>query len=68
MVWHSHLFKKFPQFVVIHRLKSFSEVTDEDVFLKYSCFLYDPKDLELSSLVPFQNQLVHLEVLISAEA
>ena len=65
MVWYSHLFKKFPHFVVIHRVKGFSTVTDEDVFLKFSCFLYDPKDLERSSLVPFLNQLVYLEVLVS---
>ena len=66
-VWCSHLFKKSPQFVVIHRVKSFSAVNDEDIFLKFPCFLYDPKDLELSSVVPlpFLNQLEHLEVLIS---
>ena len=26
VVWYSHLLKKFPQFVVIHRVKSFSSV------------------------------------------
>ena len=64
VVWYSHLFKKSPQFVVIHRVKSFSAVNDEDIFLKFPCFLYDPKDLELSSVVPlpFLNQLEHLEV------
>ena len=39
-----HLFKNFPQFVVIHTVKSFSIVneTEVDVFLKFPCFLYDP--------------------------
>ena len=44
MVWYSHLFKNFPQFVVIHKVKGFS-VVDEgevDVFLEFSCFFYDP--------------------------
>ena len=40
-------FKNFPQFVVIHRVKSFSIVNEAevDVFLKSSCFLYDPEDV-----------------------
>ena len=39
-----HLFKSFPQFVMIHTVKSFSIVneTEIDVFLKFSCFLYNP--------------------------
>ena len=47
MVWYSHLFKNFPQFVVIHKVKGFS-VVDEgevDVFLEFSCFFYDPTDV-----------------------
>ena len=44
MIWYSHLFKKFPQFVVIHTVKDFSVVKEAvvDVFLKFLCFLYDP--------------------------
>ena len=42
MVWYLHLFKKFPQFVVIHTVKGFREVNEEvDVFLEFLCFLYD---------------------------
>ena len=44
MVWYSHLFKNFPQFVVIHAVKGFSIVNEADVFLEFSCFLYDPLD------------------------
>jgi len=46
MVSCSYLFKNFPQFVVIHTVNSFSEVneTEVDVFLKNSCFFYDPTD------------------------
>ena len=44
MVWHSHLFKSFPQFVMIHTVKGFSVVneTEVDIFLKFPCFLNDP--------------------------
>ena len=47
MVCYSHLFKNFPQFVVIHTVKGFSVVNEGegDVFLELSCFLYDPKDV-----------------------
>ena len=46
MVWLSHLLKNFPQFVVIHTVKGFSIVNEAeiDVFLEFSCFLYEPMD------------------------
>ena len=47
MVRYSHLFKNFPQFVVIHMVKGFSEFNEEEVdfFLKFPCFFYDPTDV-----------------------
>ena len=45
MVWYSHLFKNFPQFILIHTVKSFSVVNEADVFLEFSCFFYDPKNV-----------------------
>ena len=47
MVWYSHLFKSFPQFVVIHTVKGFGvdNKAKVDVFLEISCFLYDPVDV-----------------------
>ena len=47
MVWYSHLFKNFPQFVVIHTIKGFGIVNkaEIDVFLELSCFFYDPKNV-----------------------
>ena len=46
MVWYSHLFKNFPQFVVIHTMKGFGvdNKAEADVFLKISCFFDDPTD------------------------
>ena len=43
MVWYSHLFQNFPQFIVIHTVKGFGIVNKEeiDVFLELSCFLDD---------------------------
>ena len=44
VVWYTHLLENFPQFVVIHTVKSFSIVNkaEVDVFLEFSFFLYDP--------------------------
>ena len=47
MVWYSHHFKNFPQFIVSHTVKGFSVVNEVeiDVFLEFSCFFYDPVDV-----------------------
>ena len=43
VVWYSHLFKNFPQFVVIHTFKGFG-LWSRCFFLECSCFFYDPAD------------------------
>ena len=40
-----YISKNFPQFVVIHTVKSFGIVNKADVFLELSCFFYDPTDV-----------------------
>ena len=47
MVWYSHHFKNFPQFVVIHTVKGFGIVNEAEVdaFLELFCFLNDPADV-----------------------
>ena len=47
MVWYFHLFKYFPQFVVIHTVKGFGIVNNAEVnvFLELSCFFYDQMDV-----------------------
>ena len=47
MVWCSHLFQNFPQFIVIHTVKGFGIVNkaEIDVLLELSCFLHDPADV-----------------------
>ena len=47
MVWYSHLFKRFSQFVMIHTVKGFGRVdeTEVDVFLEIPSFLYDPTNV-----------------------
>ena len=44
MVWYSHLFKNFPEFVVVHSAKGFGIVNkaEVDIFLELSCFFNDP--------------------------
>ena len=57
MVWYSHLYKNFPQFVVIHTVKGFGIVSkaEVDVFLELSCFFGDTADVGnlLSVPLPF---------------
>ena len=47
VVWYSHLFQNFPQFIVIHTVKGFGIVNkaEIDVFLELSCFFDDPADV-----------------------
>ena len=47
MVWYSHLFKNFPQFVLIHTVKGFDIVNKAKayVFLELSCIFDDPADV-----------------------
>ena len=47
MVCYFHLFKNFPQFIVIHTVKGFSIVNkaDIDVFPELSCFFNDTEDV-----------------------
>ena len=47
MLWCSHLFKNFPQFVVVHAVKGFGIVNkaEVDVFLELPCFFDDPMDV-----------------------
>ena len=59
MVWYPHLFKNFPQFVVIYTVKGFSVVNEAevDISLEFSSFLMMQQMLAIWSLVllPFLN-------------
>ena len=47
VVWYSHLFQNFLQFIVIHTIKGFGIIkkAEIDVFLELSCFFHDPVDV-----------------------
>ena len=47
VIWYSHLFQNFPQFLVIHTVKGFGIVNkaEVDIFLELSCFFNDPVDV-----------------------
>ena len=47
VIWHSHLFQNFLQFIVIHTVRGFGIVNkaEIDVFLKLSCFFSDPANV-----------------------
>ena len=52
VVWYSHLFQNFPQFVVIHTVKGFSidNEAEVNVFLEFSCFFY--YSMNVGNLIP----------------
>jgi len=66
VVWYSHLFQNFSQFIVIHTVKGFGIVNkaELDVFLELSCFFDDPAYVGnlISGSSAFSNQLEYLEV------
>ena len=47
MVSYSHLFKNFPEFVMVHTVKGFGIVNKAkvDIFLELSCLFDDPTDV-----------------------
>ena len=47
VVWYSHLFQNFPQFIMIHTVKGFGIVNkaETDIFLELPCFFDDPADV-----------------------
>ena len=60
VVWYSHLFKKFPQFILTYTVKGFGIInkTKVDVFLVFSCFFHDLA--AIGNLI--SGSFVHLEV------
>ena len=60
VVWYSHLFKNFPQFVVIHTVKGFSIISDTevDIFLEFPFFLYDLTNV--GNLIPGSSAFSNL--------
>ena len=60
MVWYSHLFQNFPQFIVIHTVKGFGIVNtaEIDVFLELSSFFDDLADV--GSLISFPLPYLNL--------
>ena len=47
MVWYSHLFQNFPQFIVVHTVKGFGIVNKAEIddVLELSSFFHDPADV-----------------------
>ena len=52
VVWYSHLFQNFPQFIVIYTAKDFGIVikAEIDVFLELSSFFHDQADVKIVSI------------------
>jgi len=70
VVWYSHLFKNFSQFVVIQIVKGFGVINkaEVDVFLELSCFFDDPTDVgnlisgSLSTSAKNQRQTTNVQL------
>ena len=63
VVWCSHLFQNFPQFIVIHTVKGFGIVNKAiDVFVELSCFFGDPTDVGnlISGSSAFSNSSLNI--------
>ena len=64
VVWYFHLWRNFPQFVVIHPVKGFSIVSEAeaDVFLELFFFFYDPMDVGnlISCFSAFSNSNLNI--------
>ena len=71
MVWLSHLFQNFPQFIVIHTFKGFGivNIAEIDVFLELSCFFHDPADDGnlISGSSAFSKIMVHILLKLGLE-
>ena len=69
MVWYSHLFQNFPQFIVIHTVKGFGIVNKAEInlFLELSCFFDDPADVGnlIYGSSAISKSIEHLEVHVS---
>ena len=58
MVYYSHLFKNFPEFIAGHKVKGFGIVNkaEVDIFMELSCFFNDSTDVDHSLVpLPFLN-------------
>ena len=57
VAWYSHLFKNFPQFVLIHTVKGF-----QGVFLEFSCFFYDAMNVGnlISGSIAFSKSSLYI--------
>ena len=59
MVWYSHLFKNFPQFVVIHTVKGFSIVNKAEVDVMYIMEYYSA--IKEDEIMAFTETRIGLE-------
>ena len=62
VICYSHLFKNFPQFIVIHTVKGFGIVNKADVFLELSCFFNDSMDVSnlISGSSAFSKSILNI--------
>ena len=63
VVWYSHLFQNFPQFIVIHTVKGFGIVNKAEIdVLELSCFFNDLVDV--GSLISGSSAFSKTDVIV----
>ena len=62
VVWYSHLFQNFPQFIMIHTVKGFGIVNKAEVgvFLELCCFFDDPTNVGISGSPAFSKSSLNI--------
>ena len=66
MVCHSHLFKTFPQFIMIYTIKGFDIISKSvDVFQELSCFFKDPTDVGNSISDSSPSETLKIQVFVN---
>ena len=67
MVWYSHLFKNFSQFVVIHKDFNVVNEMEVDVFLEFPCSFYDLVDVDkISGSCAFSKSCLYIWKVLSS--
>ena len=51
MVWYSHLFQNFPQFIVIHRVKVFSIVNKAEMNVFWNSLVFFDDSADIGNLI-----------------
>ena len=61
MVWYSHLFQNFPQFLVIHTVKGFGIVNKAEIQIKYEGYIKKARK-EAEKMRKLENKKIPVDI------